>query len=33
MKDVYQPTARLEIDPLNSGLKPLHEVDDSGPTD
>jgi succinoglycan biosynthesis transport protein ExoP len=33
MKDVYQPTARLEIDPVNSGIKTLHEIEDSRATD
>lgn len=33
LKDVYQPTARLEIDPLSSGLKTLQEVEDAGPSD
>ena len=28
MRDVYQPTARIEIDPLNSGIKTLQEIDD-----
>ena len=33
MKDVYQPTARLVIDPVNSGIKTLHEIDDSKEAD
>jgi capsular exopolysaccharide synthesis family protein len=28
-KNVYQPRARLEIDPFDSGVKTLHEVEDS----
>jgi succinoglycan biosynthesis transport protein ExoP len=28
LKNVYQPTARLEIDPLSSGIKTLHEIED-----
>jgi len=28
MKDVYQPVARLEIDPLSSGIKTLQEIED-----
>jgi capsular exopolysaccharide synthesis family protein len=28
MRDVYQPVARLEIDPLNSGIKTLQEIED-----
>ena len=28
MRDVYQPTARLEIDPVSSGIKTLHEIED-----
>jgi polysaccharide biosynthesis transport protein len=28
LKDVYKPTARLEIDPISSGIKALHEIDD-----
>ena len=27
MRDVYQPTARLEIDPLGGGIKTLHEIE------
>ena len=30
LKNVYQPTARLEIDPLSSGIKTLHEIEDLG---
>lgn len=33
MRDVYQPTARLEIDPLSSGIKTLHEIDDASPAE
>jgi capsular exopolysaccharide synthesis family protein len=33
MRDVYQATARLEIDSPNSGIKTLHEIEDSRPTD
>jgi succinoglycan biosynthesis transport protein ExoP len=33
MKDVYQPTARLVIDPVNSGIKTLNEIEDSRGTD
>jgi polysaccharide biosynthesis transport protein len=28
LKDVYKPTARLEIDPISSGIKTLHEIDE-----
>ena len=28
VKNVYKPTARLEIDPISSGIKTLHEIDD-----
>jgi capsular exopolysaccharide synthesis family protein len=28
MKDIYQPTARLEIDPVASGIRTLHEIDE-----
>jgi polysaccharide biosynthesis transport protein len=28
MKDIYQPTARIEIDPLSSGIKTLQEIED-----
>src|SRR5580693_2403431 len=27
MRDVYQPIARLEIDPLDAGIKTLHEIE------
>lgn len=27
MRDVYQPVARLEIDPLDAGIKTLHEIE------
>jgi polysaccharide biosynthesis transport protein len=27
MRDVYQPTARLEIDPLENGIRTLHEIE------
>jgi len=27
MRDVYQPTAKLEIDPLGGGIKTLHEIE------
>lgn len=33
MKDVYQPVARLEIVPLNNGIKSLQESEDSQTTD
>lgn len=33
MKDVYQPVARLEIVPLNSGIKSLQETEESQATD
>jgi capsular exopolysaccharide synthesis family protein len=33
MKDVYQPVARLEIVPLNSGIKSLQESEESQTTD
>ncbi len=34
MKNVYQPTARIEIDPLESGIKTLQEIESSnGPAD
>ena len=33
MKDVYQPVARLEIVPLNSGLKALQETEESQTAD
>lgn len=33
LKDVYKPTARLEIDPVSSGIKTLHEIDDPAPLD
>lgn len=33
MKDVYQPVARLEIVPLNSGIKTLQETEESQATD
>jgi succinoglycan biosynthesis transport protein ExoP len=29
MKDVYQATGRLEVDPLDSGIKTLHEIQDT----
>jgi capsular exopolysaccharide synthesis family protein len=28
MKDVYQPVARLEVEPVSSGIRTLHEIDD-----
>ena len=33
LQDMYQPTARLEIDSPNSGIKTLHEIEDSRPAD
>lgn len=33
MKDVYQPVARLEIDPLSSGIKTLQEIEDAKAAD
>lgn len=30
MSNVYQPTARLEIDPQEGGIKTLHEIENSG---
>jgi succinoglycan biosynthesis transport protein ExoP len=33
MKDVYQPVARIEIDPLSSGIKTLQEIEDVKGTD
>lgn len=33
MKDVYQPVARLEIVPLNSGIKSLQDTEESQATD
>lgn len=33
MRDVFQPVARLEIDPLNSGIKTLQEIEDVRGTD
>lgn len=33
MKDVYQPVARLEIDPLSSGIKTLQEIEDGKAAD
>jgi succinoglycan biosynthesis transport protein ExoP len=32
MKDVYQTTGRLEVDPLDSGIKTLHEIQDTSVT-
>ncbi|HET8924035.1 MAG TPA: polysaccharide biosynthesis tyrosine autokinase [Candidatus Acidoferrum sp.] len=29
MKDVYQPVARLEFDPLNSGIKTVQEIEEN----
>lgn len=31
LRDVYQPTARLEIDPLGGGIKTLHEIENPRP--
>ena len=28
LKDVYQPVARLEVEPVSSGIRTLHEIDD-----
>jgi capsular exopolysaccharide synthesis family protein len=28
MKDVYQPVARLEVEPVSSGIRTLHEIDE-----
>jgi succinoglycan biosynthesis transport protein ExoP len=33
IKDVYQPTARLEIDPPSTGIKTLHEIEYASETD
>jgi len=33
LRNVYQPTARLEVDSPNSGIKTLHEIDGSLPSD
>ena len=33
MKDVYQPVARLQIDPLNSGIRSPQEVEETRSTD
>jgi capsular exopolysaccharide synthesis family protein len=33
MRDVYQPKALLEIDSPDSGIKTLHEIEDSRPAD
>src|SRR5271157_763675 len=33
LRDIYQPTARLEIDPPSSGIKTLHEIEYSSEID
>jgi succinoglycan biosynthesis transport protein ExoP len=33
MRDNYQPTARVEVDPPGSGIKPLHEIEYSSDAD
>jgi polysaccharide biosynthesis transport protein len=33
MRDTYQPTARLEIDPPGTGIRTLHEIDSNSPSD
>lgn len=33
LRNVYQSTARLEVDSPNSGIKTLHEIEDSHPAD
>lgn len=33
LRDVYRPTARLDIEPPSSGIKPLHEIENSLPSE
>jgi succinoglycan biosynthesis transport protein ExoP len=33
LRDTYQPKAVLDLDPIGSGIKTLHEIEDSTPSD